>query len=234
MDTCIEIRDLQKIYQQGPNEVRVLEHIELDVNTGEFVTLMGPSGSGKTTLLNIIGGIDLPTSGSVTVAGADVSGMTDSEKTSWRTRTIGYIFQFYNLMPVLTAYENVELPLLLLPLSKKERRDHVMAALEAVGILDRKDHFPRQLSGGQEQRVAIARAIVTDAKILLADEPTGNLDAASEKDIMQLLKQLNTDFNKTILMVTHDKTAADFTHRTLKLEKGLLAHEKKEVSVNEQ
>jgi putative ABC transport system ATP-binding protein len=183
---------------------------------------MGPSGSGKTTLLNIVAGIDRPTSGRVAVDGRDVLGMSESERTAWRTRTIGYVFQFHNLMPVLTAYENVELPLLLLPLSRKERHDHVLAALEAVGLLDRQGHFPRQLSGGQAQRVAIARAIVTDARILLADEPTGNLDAESAKEVMTLLKRLNQEYHKTILTVTHDANAAGYADRALRLEKGQL------------
>ena len=199
-----------------------LDDIDLDIPPGDFVALMGPSGSGKTTLLNIIAGIDHATVGSVTVNGADLDSMGESQRTAWRTRSIGYIFQFYNLLPVLTAWENIELPLLVLPLSKRERREHVETALEAVGLTDRGSHYPRELSGGQEQRVAIARAIVTDARILVADEPTGNLDAASETEIMELLSQLNAEYDKTLVMVTHDASAAAFAKRTLRLEKGKL------------
>ena len=223
MSNCIEISGLQKIYRRGDNLIQVLDDLTLEVAEGEFVALMGPSGSGKTTLLNIIAGIDEPSSGSVIVNGIDVPGMSESERAGWRTRNIGYIFQFYNLLPVLTAYENIELPLLLLPLSKIERREHVEAAMEAVDITDRAAHYPRELSGGQQQRVAIARAIVTDASILVADEPTGNLDAESEQEIMSLLKRLNTEFKKVLLMVTHDAAAAAFADRTLSLEKGKLA-----------
>jgi putative ABC transport system ATP-binding protein len=222
MSRNIEIRDLMKVYMKGDNEIRALDHIDLDVTAGEFVALMGPSGSGKTTLLNIIAGIDYPTSGKVYVDENEITGLSESQRTKWRTRHIGYIFQFYNLLPVLTAYENVELPLLLLPMSRKDRHNHVSAALEAVGIADRAKHFPRELSGGQEQRVAIARAIVTDAHVLVADEPTGNLDAESEQEIMSLLKRLNKELTKTILMVTHDESAAKFADRTVKLAKGKL------------
>jgi len=220
MSTCIEIRQLTKLYHAGPNEVRALDNVSLEIGQGDFVALMGPSGSGKTTLLNIIAGIDHATSGTVSVEGTDIAALSESAKARWRTRSIGYIFQFYNLLPVLTAYENVELPLLLLPMSKAERNDHVMAALEAVGLLDRRDHYPRQLSGGQEQRAAIARALVTDARILVADEPTGNLDAENEHEIMALLRRLNTQFAKTMLMVTHDAEAAAFANRIVRLEKG--------------
>ena len=222
MSRNIEIKDLMKVYTKGDNEIHALDHIDLTVQAGEFVALMGPSGSGKTTLLNIIAGVDFPTSGKVFVDEKDITALTESQKTKWRTRHIGYIFQFYNLMPVLTAYENVELPLLLLHMSKKERHEHVTAALEAVGISERSKHFPRELSGGQEQRVAIARAIVTDAHVVVADEPTGNLDAESEQEIMALLKQLNKQLEKTILMVTHDEAAAKFADRTVRLEKGKL------------
>jgi putative ABC transport system ATP-binding protein len=183
---------------------------------------MGPSGSGKTTLLNIVAGIDYASSGAVSIDGLDVLAMSDSQKAAWRTRNVGYVFQFYNLMPMLTAFENVELPLLVLPLNRKQRREHAQAALEAVGIDQRRDHYPRQLSGGEQQRVAIARAIVTDAKVLVADEPTGNLDAESEQDIMTLLKRLNKELGKTMLMVTHDTAAAAFADRTIRLEKGRL------------
>ena len=225
MDTCIDIRELSKAYQAGPATVHALERVSLAVPPGEFVALMGPSGSGKTTLLNIVAGIDEATSGKVLVDGADVAAMSEAQRTAWRTRHVGYIFQFYNLIPVLTAYENVELPLLLLPLTRRERHDHVMAALEAVGLLDRARHRPRQLSGGQEQRVAIARAIVADARLLVADEPTGNLDADSEQEIMTLLKRLNREFGKTMLMVTHDGSAAAFADRIVRLEKGRLKQE---------
>ncbi len=228
MDSLIEIQDVTKIYTRGPNQVQVLDHIDLSVEEGWFVVLMGPSGSGKSTLLNLVAGVDEPTSGSVVVGGLDLSSMKESKITSWRTRNIGYVFQFYNLMPVLTAYENIELPLLLLSLSKKQRHDHVMAALEAVGLEDRSHHYPRQLSGGQEQRVALARAIVADTRVLLADEPTGNLDAESEIEIMELLRRLNSEFNKTILMVTHDASAAAYGHQVLKLEKGRLVAAEKE------
>jgi putative ABC transport system ATP-binding protein len=222
MSRNIEIKDLMKVYTKGDNEIHALDHIDLTVQAGEFVALMGPSGSGKTTLLNIIAGVDFPTSGKVFVDEKDITALTESQKTKWRTRHIGYIFQFYNLMPVLTAYENVELPLLLLHMSKKERHEHVTAALEAVGISERSKHFPRELSGGQEQRVAIARAIVTDAHVVVADEPTGNLDAESEQEIMALLKQLNKQLEKTILMVTHDDAAAEFADRVVRLKKGKL------------
>ena len=220
MSNCIEIRELRKIYTRGTNEIRVLEDMDLDVSDSEFVALMGPSGSGKTTLLYIIAAIDEPTSGVVTVNGVDIHDMDEGQRARWRTRNIGYIFQFYNLLPVLTAYENIELPLLLLPLSRSQRREHVEAAMEAVDIADRASHYPREMSGGQQQRVAIARAIVTDAGIIVADEPTGNLDANSEQDIMVLLKRLNTEMKKVLLMVTHDATAAAFADRTLRLEKG--------------
>jgi putative ABC transport system ATP-binding protein len=227
MNACIHIEDLCKEYIRGENKISVLEDLSLEIQGGEFVALMGPSGSGKTTLLNIIAGIDDPTSGTVLVNDLDVHAMSEADRTAWRTRNVGYIFQFYNLLPVLTAYENIELPLLLLPLSKTERREHVEAAMEATGITERAAHYPRELSGGQEQRVAIARAIVTDARILVADEPTGNLDAESEQDIMDLLQRLNKEFDKTMIMVTHDASAASFADRALSLEKGrLLAVEK--------
>ncbi len=222
MSAFIEVRDALKVYRRGPTEVVALDRVSVDIAAGEFVALMGPSGSGKTTLLNIVAGIDRADSGRVVVDGVDLPALPEAEKARWRTRSVGFVFQFYNLIPVLTAYENVELPLLVLPLSRKERRDHAMAALEAVGLLDRKDHLPRQLSGGQEQRVAIARAIVTDPKLIVADEPTGNLDAASEREIMELLQRLNREFRKTMLMVTHDASAAAFAGRVLRLEKGRL------------
>jgi len=222
MSALIEITEVSKTYRQGEIEVHALDNVDLAISDGEFVALMGPSGSGKTTLLNIIAGIDRQTAGAVSVAGERLDDLTDAQRTAWRTRGVGYIFQFYNLIPVLTAYENVELPLLMLPMSRADRHDHVSAALDAVGISDRAKHFPRQLSGGQEQRVAIARAIVTDAGILVADEPTGNLDADSEQEIMTLLKELNRQFNKTIILVTHDAAAAAFAGRIVHLEKGKL------------
>ncbi len=220
MDACVEVRDLCRIYTRGRNQVVALDNANLTVAEGGFVAMMGPSGSGKSTLLNIVAGIDHATSGQVFVRGQDIAGMSESRKTAWRTRAVGYIFQFYNLLPVLTAWENVELPLLALGLAKARRREHVEVALEAVGLSDRKSHYPRELSGGQEQRVAIARAIVADAHMLLADEPTGNLDAESEQDIMTLLTRLNKEYNKTILMVTHDAAAATFADRVIRLEKG--------------
>jgi putative ABC transport system ATP-binding protein len=227
-ETLIRFEDLSKIYRSGQSEVRALDGVSLDVPTGEYLALMGPSGSGKTTLLNILAGIDRPTAGRVLVGGQDVLGLSESKRTAWRTRTIGYVFQSHNLLPVLTAFENVELPLLLLPLSRRERREHVLTALEAVGLLDRAGHTPRKLSGGQAQRVAIARAIVTDARILLADEPTGNLDAESATEVLVLLKRLCKEHGKTILMVTHDASAAEYADRTVRLEKGCLSQRKEE------
>jgi putative ABC transport system ATP-binding protein len=222
MESAVEVRDLRKVYTRGANEVVALDDVSLDIAPGGFVALMGPSGSGKTTLLNIIAGVDEATSGRVTVEGTALQSLSESQKTAWRTRSMGYIFQFYNLLPVLTAWENVELPLLVLGLSKGERREHVEVALEAVGLTDRSKHYPRELSGGQEQRVAIARAIVTDARLLVADEPTGNLDAESEKEIMELLQRLNAEYGKTLIMVTHDAAAAAYAKRRVRLEKGRL------------
>jgi putative ABC transport system ATP-binding protein len=222
MDPYIHIENLTRTYVRGTNEIHALDDVSVDIADGEFVALMGPSGSGKTTLLNIVAGIDHATSGAVSIGGQDVLAMSDARKASWRTRNVGYVFQFYNLMPMLTAFENVELPLLVLPLNRRQRREHAQTALEAVDILQRRDHYPKQLSGGEQQRVAIARAIVTDAKVLVADEPTGNLDAASEQDIMTLLKRLNKELGKTLLMVTHDSAAAAFADRTIRLEKGRL------------
>lgn len=222
MDPYINIENLTRTYTRGSNEICALNDVSVQIADGEFVALMGPSGSGKTTLLNIVAGIDSASSGAVSIGDQDVLAMSDSRKASWRTRNVGYVFQFYNLMPMLTAFENVELPLLVLPLNRKQRREHAQAALEAVAIEQRKDHYPRQLSGGEQQRVAIARAIVTDAKVLVADEPTGNLDAESEQEIMTLLKRLNKELGKTMLMVTHDTAAAAFADRTIRLEKGSL------------
>jgi putative ABC transport system ATP-binding protein len=202
--------------------VEVLQNITLDVPAGEFLGLMGPSGSGKTTLLNLIAGIDRPDAGSVTVAGTDVTTLGESQLAKWRAHNIGFVFQFYNLIPVLTAYENVELPLLLAPLSKAQRKEHVKTALALVGLEDRVKHYPRQLSGGQEQRVAIARAIATDPTILVADEPTGDLDRKSAEEILTLLERLNREFKKTIVMVTHDPHAAERAHVVRHLDKGEL------------
>ncbi|MHC4973776.1 MAG: ABC transporter ATP-binding protein [Planctomycetota bacterium] len=227
--STVTIQGVTKVYRKGTAEIRPLDGIDLVVEPGEFVCLMGPSGSGKTTLLNLVAGIDRPTTGRVFVGDDEVSAMSESALAPWRTRSIGYIFQLYNLIPVLTAWENVELPLLLLPLSKKKRREHVSTALEAVDLLDRKDHYPRQLSGGQEQRVAIARAVVVDPKILVADEPTGDLDAQSGQEVLELLAALRRDFGKTLLMVTHDPRAASFASRVVHLEKGTLVEPDKAV-----
>src|SRR3989304_680368 len=218
----IEIKNLFKSYRRDSLEIPVLNDISLTVPEGEFLGLMGPSGSGKTTLLNLIAGIDKPNSGTVTVAGTDLSSLSESALAKWRSRHVGFIFQFYNLLPVLTAYENVELPLLLTSLSKKERREHVDAALDLVGLSDRMDHYPRQLSGGQEQRVAIARAIAGDPTILIADEPTGDLDKQSAGEILTLLERLNDEFKKTIVIVTHDPRAAEKAHTIRQLDKGEL------------
>jgi len=220
---AVEVQNVRKVYKRDAQEIVVLDGINLQVPEGEFVALMGPSGSGKTTLLNLIAGIDRPTSGKVTVGGTDVTALSEGQLAKWRTRSVGFIFQFYNLIPVLTAVENVELPLLLTKLSKKQRRERALTALKVVGLADRAKHYPRQLSGGQEQRVAIARAIVTDPTVLVADEPTGDLDAKSAEDILNLMETLNRDFKKTIVMVTHDPRAAARAHVERHLEKGVLA-----------
>ena len=225
MELLIEIRDVFKIYRRDAFEVPVLNGINLSVPRGDYLALMGPSGSGKTTLLNLIAGIDRPTRGEVIVEGKDISRFNETMLAAWRSRHVGFIFQLYNLIPVLNAFENVELPLLLTHLNKKERREHVETALSVVGLKDRMTHYPRQLSGGQEQRVAIARAIVADPTLLVADEPTGDLDARNAEEILDLLHQLNSDFQKTILMVTHDPKAAARATRVLHLEKGLLVDE---------
>jgi putative ABC transport system ATP-binding protein len=221
-DTLVQIANVRKVYRRDAFEVPVLNGITVDVPRGDFLALMGPSGSGKTTLLNLIAGIDRPTAGSITVDGRDISRFNESALASWRARHVGFIFQLYNLIPVLNAFENVELPLLLTKLSKKQRRQHVETALDIVGLGDRMFHYPRQLSGGQEQRVAIARAVVTDPTIIVADEPTGDLDARNAQETLDLLRQLNEEFEKTIVMVTHDPKAAQHARRTLHLEKGLL------------
>ena len=225
MSAVIELRNVRKVYRRDSLSVPVLDDVSLEVAEAEFLGLMGPSGSGKSTLLNLVAGIDQPTAGSVRVAGTDISGLPERKLADWRARHIGFIFQLYNLIPVLTAFENVELPLLLTRLSRKQRREHVMAALDIVGVADRAAHHPRQLSGGQEQRVAIARAVVTDPTVLLADEPTGDLDAASAGDILTLLQRLNREFRKTIVMVTHDPRAAERATRMLHLDKGTLVEQ---------
>src|SRR5207249_7312125 len=221
METLVEIRDVRKVYKRDEFDVPVLNGMTLDVPRGDFLALMGPSGSGKTTLLNLIAGIDRPTSGRIIVDGKEISRFSETALAAWRARHVGFIFQLYNLIPVLNAFENVELPLLLTKLSKKERREHVMTALNIVGLGDRLFHFPRQLSGGQEQRVAIARAIVSDPTLLVADEPTGDLDPRNAEEVLNRLQRLNDEFQKTIIMVTHDPKAAQHARRTLHLEKGM-------------
>ncbi len=226
----IECRQLTKEYRKGQAAIRPLDDLHLDVEAGSFLALMGPSGSGKTTLLNLIAGIDQPTSGTLHIDGQEIGRLSRSRLAAWRSAYIGYVFQLYNLVPVLTAYENIELPLLLHRLSRQERHRRVATALDLVGLADRHDHYPRQLSGGQEQRVAIARAIVTDPKIIVADEPTGDLDKASAQTIMQLLRQLNRELKKTLIMVTHDAKTADHAGVTLHLEKGRLIDGHSEVN----
>ncbi len=219
-EPIVQVHNVTKIYKRDKMEIPVLQNITIDVPEGEFLALMGPSGSGKTTLLNLIAGIDRPNSGSIVIAGTDISTLKESALAKWRSRHVGFVFQFYNLLPVLTAYENVELPLLLTHLSKKEKREHVEMALNVVGLSDRMKHYPKQLSGGQEQRVAIARAIVTDPTIIVADEPTGDLDKKSADEILLLMERLNAEFKKTIVMVTHDPHAAQKAHVIRHLEKG--------------
>ena len=223
-DAIVQVKNVTKIYKRDTMQIPVLQNLSLEVPEGEFLALMGPSGSGKTTLLNLIAGIDRPNNGSITIAGTDISTLNESALASWRSRHVGFVFQFYNLIPVLTAFENVELPLLLTHLSKAERKAHVEAALGVVGLGDRMNHYPRQLSGGQEQRVAIARAIVTDPTIIVADEPTGDLDKKSAEDVLGLLERLNQEFKKTIIMVTHDPNAAAKAHQTRHLDKGELSN----------
>lgn len=220
--SLIQVRELDKKYQRGSEEIHVLQGLNLDVEKGEFVAFMGPSGSGKTTLLNLLGGLDVPSKGTITVAGDEITHMSRSKLTDWRARHVGFVFQMYNLIPVLTAFQNVELPLLLTKLSKKERKEHVETALTVVGLADRMHHHPRQLSGGQEQRVTIARAIVSDPTFLLCDEPTGDLDRKSADEIMELILQLVKHYGKTVLMVTHDPVVAQRADTTLYLEKGAL------------
>jgi putative ABC transport system ATP-binding protein len=218
----VEVRNVYKSYQRDSIEIPVLEDITFSVPDGEFLALMGPSGSGKTTLLNLIAGIDRPTKGSIRVAGDEVNRLSETMLAKWRARHVGMVFQFYNLIPVLTAFENVELPLLLTNFSKKERKERVETALRVVDLLDRKDHYPKQLSGGQQQRTAIARAVITDPTILVADEPTGDLDRKSAQEVLNLMEQLNKEFNKTVIMVTHDPHAAERAHIVRNLDKGIL------------
>ena len=220
--SLIQVRGLDKKYTRGGEEIHVLQGLNLDVDSGDFVAFMGPSGSGKTTLLNLLGGLDVPSAGTITVAGDEITHMSASKLTNWRARHVGFIFQMYNLIPVLTAFQNVELPLLLTKLSKSERRQHVETALHVVGLADRMKHYPRQLSGGQEQRVAIARAIVSDPTFLLCDEPTGDLDRKAADEIMDLVGRLVGEFGKTVLMVTHDPAVAQRAQIILRLEKGSL------------
>lgn len=221
-EPIVQIRNLTKVYQQGDIRVVALHNISLDIYPGEFLALMGPSGSGKSTLLHIIAGIDRPTSGTCRVQGIDLTQLNESELADWRNQNVGFVFQTFNLIPVLTAFENVELPLLLTRLSRRQRRQQVQRALELVGLADRAHHLPRQLSGGQEQRTAIARALVTDPSLIVADEPTGNLDAASATEVLTILQSLSRTAGKTVIMVTHDPKAAAFGSRSVHLEKGQL------------
>jgi putative ABC transport system ATP-binding protein len=218
----VDVRNVTKTYRKGDSTITPLQNASLTVDRGDFVSLMGASGSGKSTLLNLIAGIDRPTSGSVIVNGTDITQLSRTRLAHWRAAHVGYVFQMHNLIPVLTAYENVELPLLLLPLSRADRQRRVAIALEAVGLTDRADHFPRQLSGGQEQRVGIARAIVADPAVVVADEPTGDLDAETSEQILDLLKRLNTELGTTLILVTHDPHAAGIARRQLRLDKGQL------------
>ncbi len=220
--SLIEVKNVSKSYRRDTQTIPVLSNISLSIPEGQFLALMGPSGSGKTTLLNLIAGIDKPSSGQVQVEGVEITSLSESALSQWRSHNVGFVFQFYNLLPVLTAFENVELPLLLTKLNKSEKRQHVEMALKVVGLAERMGHYPRQLSGGQEQRVAIARAIVTDPKIIVADEPTGDLDKNSAAEIMVLLDRLNKEFKKTVVMVTHDPRAAEKANKVMHLDKGEL------------
>ena len=221
-EPLVAIRDLTKYYVRGDQVIPVLVGIDLDIQAGDFVALMGPSGSGKSTLLNLLAGIDKPSSGEIRVAGVDIARLSEAELAAWRSANVGFIFQFYNLMPVLDAFDNVELPLLLTSLSRKERRERVDTALALVGLTDRKEHYPNELSGGQQQRVAIARALIGDPTLIVADEPTGDLDRTTAEEILGLLERLNREVGKTIVMVTHDPKAAEKAHRVIHLEKGVL------------
>ena len=225
MATLVSLRNLHKTYQRGPEKIDVLHGIDLDIDKDDFVALMGPSGSGKTTLLNLIGGLDSPTAGEIEVAGQRIDRMTGGQLAQWRSHNVGFVFQFYNLMPTLTAQKNVELPLLLTRLSAAQRRRNAGIALELVGLKDRGKHRPSELSGGQQQRVAIARAIVSDPTLLICDEPTGDLDRQSAEEILTLLQQLNREHGKTIIIVTHDPKAAEYATHTLHLDKGTLAEQ---------
>lgn len=221
-NTLIKARSLEKVYKRGEEEIHCLSGLNLDVEKGEFIAFMGPSGSGKTTLLNLLGGLDKPTKGSIFVNDIEITSLSENMLAQWRAKNVGFIFQMYNLLPVLTAYQNVEIPLLLTSLNKKERDEHIMAALELTNITDRKDHYPSQLSGGQQQRVSIARAIVSNPQFLLCDEPTGDLDRKSGDEVMTLLKNLSKQLDITVLMVTHDPKAAEAADTILHLEKGVL------------
>ena len=225
MSALIEVRDLSKVYTRGKQKVEVLHHIDLDVQQGDFLALMGPSGSGKTTLLNLMGGLDAPSGGAITVGGERIDQLSGAALAKWRASRVGFVFQFYNLMPTLSAQKNVELPLLLTKLSAAERRKRAAIALQLVGLADRASHKPTELSGGQQQRVSIARAIVSDPTLLVCDEPTGDLDRQSAEDVLALLRALNRDHGKTILMVTHDPKAAEYANQTLHLDKGTLVEQ---------
>jgi len=225
MDTLIQIRDLSKVYERGKQKVEVLHHINLDIAEGDFLALMGPSGSGKTTLLNLIGGLDSPTGGSISVGGSRIDQLGGGALAKWRASNVGFVFQFYNLMPMLSAQRNVELPLLLTKLSGAQRRKNAAIALQLVGLADRASHKPAELSGGQQQRVAIARAIVSDPALLVCDEPTGDLDRQSAEEVLGLLRQLNREHGKTVVMVTHDPKAAEYANHTLHLDKGTLVEQ---------
>jgi len=225
MSALVEIRSLSKIYERGKQRIEVLHHVQLDIEQGDFMALMGPSGSGKTTLLNLIGGLDSPTDGSITVGGQRIDRLSEGTLAKWRASNVGFVFLFYNLLPMLSARKNVELPLLLTRLSAAQRKRNAAVALELVGLTDRAAHKPGELSGGQQQRVAIARAIVSDPTLLVCDEPTGDLDRQSAVDVLTLLQQLNRDHGKTIIMVTHDPKAAEYARHTLQLDKGSLVEQ---------
>jgi putative ABC transport system ATP-binding protein len=225
MNALVEVRNLSKIYERGKQKIEVLHHVQLDIEQGDFMALMGPSGSGKTTLLNLIGGLDSPTDGSITIGGKRIDSLAEGALAKWRSSNVGFVFQFYNLLPMLSARKNVELPLLLTRLSAAQRKRNAGIALELVGLADRAAHKPGELSGGQQQRVAIARAIVSDPTLLVCDEPTGDLDRQSAADVLTLLQQLNRDHGKTIIMVTHDPKAAEFAKHTLHLDKGSLVEQ---------
>ncbi len=231
LEKIIEIESLYKSFRKGNQIIPVLQNISFDIMDGEFLALMGPSGSGKSTLLNLIAGIDKPDSGSIFVQGIDITNLDERTLSRWRSEHVGFIFQFYNLIPVLTAFENIELPLLMMNLSAKDRKEHVDFALSIVGLYDRKDHYPKQLSGGQQQRVAIARAIVTDPSIIVADEPTGDLDKKSAEDVLNLMSELNQKFGKTIIMVTHDLRAAKYAKSMKYLDKGVLINGSAEIFI---